>query len=45
MLNRDIISKFSSNYSYQLYQIFKKTIDKELSRLKEDGIDNGKSSI
>lgn len=41
MLNRDIISKFSSNYSYQLYQIFKKTIDKELSRLKEDGIDNG----
>ena len=40
MLNRDIISKFSSNYSYQLYQIFKKTIDKELSRLKEDGIDN-----
>lgn len=41
MLNREITSRFKSNYSYQLYQIFKKTIDKETSRLKENGIHNG----
>lgn len=38
MLNRDIISKFHSNYSYQLYQIFKKTIDRQRALTKEDGL-------
>lgn len=38
LLNREIISKFHSNYSYQLYQIFKKTIDKQKALTKEEGL-------
>ncbi len=37
MLDRTIISGFTSNYSYQLYQIFKKTIDRERAITKEAG--------
>lgn len=37
MLDRTIISKFKSNYAYQLYQIFKKTIDKETYNTKTKG--------
>ena len=37
LLDREIISKFHSNYSYQLYQIFKKTIDRQRAITKKDG--------
>ncbi len=37
MLDRTIVSKFTSNYSYQLYQIFKKTIDREVAITHEKG--------
>ena len=37
MLDRTIVSKFTSNYSYQLYQIFKQTIDYQRSITKEEG--------
>ena len=37
MLDRNIISHFSSNYSYQLYQIFKKTIDRQTAITKKNG--------
>lgn len=38
LLDKEIISKFHSNYSYQLYQIFKKTIDRERAIKKIDGL-------
>ncbi|MCR4653849.1 MAG: replication initiation protein [Eubacterium sp.] len=37
MLDRNIICNFSSNYSYQLYQIFKQTIDKQKAITKKEG--------
>ena len=37
MLNRSIISRFSSNYSYQLYQMFKQTIDYQTAVTNEVG--------
>lgn len=37
LLNKQIISKFSSTYSYQLYQIFKQTIDRQASITGEKG--------
>lgn len=37
MLDRTIVSKFTSNYSYQLYQIFKQTIDYQTAITKEEG--------
>lgn len=37
MLDRTIVSKFTSNYSYQLYQIFKKTIDREVALTRAKG--------
>ena len=37
IIDRQIISNFSSNYSYVLYQIFKQTIDIERARHKENG--------
>lgn len=45
MLDRSIVSKFTSNYSYQLYQIFKQTIDKELYRLNSKGIESRNNPI
>lgn len=37
MLNRQIVSKFKSEYSYQLYQFFKQTIDRQAAITKEKG--------
>lgn len=45
MLDRSIVSKFTSNYSYQLYQIFKQTIDRELYILKSKGIESRNNPI
>lgn len=45
MLDRSIVSQFTSNYSYQLYQIFKQTIDKELYRLNAIGIERRNNPI
>ena len=38
LLDKEIISKFHSNYSYQLYQIFKKTLDWQRAITKKDGL-------
>ena len=38
LLDKEIICKFHKNYSYQLYQLFKKTIDRQRAITKKDGI-------